>query len=213
MKVGILGTGDVGKALARGFLADGHKVMIGTRDPKSDKATALVAAVGPNLQIGTFADAAKFADLAVLATAWSGTGNAIKLAGPDNLAGKILIDATNPLDFTRKPLGLSVGYSDSAGEQVQRWVPKAKVVKAFNTVGNALMVYPKVPGGPPDMFIAGNDVSAKGKVTEICRAWCWNVIDLGPIVGARYLEPLAIIWCLYGFATNTWTHAFKLLKA
>lgn len=209
MRIGILGTGVVARALGTGFVQQGHDVRFGTRDPRSDKALALVAAVGPRCSIGTFADAAQFAELAVLATLWAGTENVIRLAGPDRLAGKTVIDTTNPLQGM--PPALAVGHTDSAGEQVQRWLPGARVVKAFNVVGNAHMVHPQFPGGPPDMFICGNDAAAKRAVTAICTAFGWPTIDLGGIENARYLEPLAMVWIVYGFGTNNWNHAFKLL--
>lgn len=213
MKIGILGSGAVGAALARGFLAGGHDVMIGTRDPASEKATKLAAELGEGAQVGAFAEAAAFADVAVLATLWKGTADVIRLAQPANLAGKILIDATNPLDFDRGvPPTLAVGHTDSAGEQVQRWLPTARVVKAFNIVGNAHMVHPQFPDGPPDMFICGDDAEAKKTVTGILAAFGWPAIDLGGIEQSRYLEPLAMVWIMYGFRTNGWNHAFRLLR-
>jgi hypothetical protein len=214
MNVGILGTGEVARALATGFARTGHAVKLGTRDPSSDKVKTLVATIGPKASAGTFADAAAFADVAVLATLWTGTENALRLAGPDRLAGKVVIDTTNALDFSQgPPPRLALGYTDSAGEQVQRWLPKARVVKAFNIVGNAFMVQPKFPDGVPDMFLCGNDAAAKQTVGDICTAFGWPpVIDLGGIEMSRYLEPLALIWIVYGFKTNTWSHAFKLLR-
>ncbi len=214
MKIGILGTGEVARALATGFARTGHEVKLGTRDPSSDKVKALVAAIGPKATAGTFADAAAFADVAVLATLWAGTENALRLAGPDRLAGKVVIDTTNALDFSQgPPPKLALGHTDSAGEQVQRWLPMAHVVKAFNIVGNAFMVQPKFPDGVPDMFLCGNDATAKQAVGDICTAFGWPpVIDLGGIEMSRYLEPLAMIWIVYGFKTNTWSHAFKLLR-
>jgi len=212
MQVGILGTGDVARALGTGFVGAGHTVKFGTREPGSEKARALVTAVGGNASIGSFADAARFGEVVVLATLWTGTENAIRLAGAETFAGKVVIDATNPLDFSTGAPRLALGHTDSAGEQVQRWLPQARVVKAFNSVGNASMVHPQFPGGPPDLFICGNDETAKRTVTEIGTAFGWPVIDLGGIEMARALEPLAILWIAYGFRTNTWTHAFKLLR-
>lgn len=214
MKVGILGTGVVARALGIGFATRGYDVKIGSRDPKSEKASTVAQAIGPKASTGTFADAAKFGEVVVLATMWKGTENALKLAGPDNLAGKVVIDATNPLDFDKgAPPTLAIGHTNSSGEQVQRWIPKAKVVKAFNIVGNAAMVDPQFPGGPPDMFICGNDPSAKQTVLEICKSFGWpSTTDLGGIEMSRYLDPLAMVWIVYGFKTNTWDHAFKLLR-
>jgi hypothetical protein len=214
MRFGILGSGPVGQALGAGFSTLGHEVKMGTREPGSDKVQTWVVKTGGRTSAGTFGEAATFAEIAVLATSWDGTESAIKLSGPDNLAGKVVIDTTNPLDFSHGvPPRLALGYTDSAGERVQRWLPKARVVKAFNIVGNAFMVKPDFPGGPPDMFICGNDADAKAKVTELCTAFGWpGAIDMGGIEGARYLEPLAMVWIAHGFKTNTWNHAFKLLR-
>ena len=212
MKIGVLGTGVVGRALARGFASRGHEVTIGSRD--AAKAQGVADEVGGGVSGGSFADAAAFAEVAVLATAWSGTEEALQMAGADNLAGKVVIDATNPLAFSEgKPPGLAVGFTDSAGEQVQRWLPEARVVKAFNIVGNAHMVDPDLPGGPPDMFIAGEDADAKATVTEICESFGWpGAIDIGGIEESRLLEPLAILWVHYGISVGSWDHAFKLVR-
>jgi predicted dinucleotide-binding enzyme len=213
MRVGILGTGDVGRALGRGFAQLGHQVKMGSREANNSKAKAWAAETGPAASTGSFAEAAQFAELAVLCILWSGTENALRMAGARNLTGKVLIDATNPLVFTPgAPPALALGQTDSGGEQVQRWAPQARVVKAFNIVGNAHMFKPQFPGGPPDMFICGNDGGAKTTVTGILTAFGWNTIDTGGIEGARLLEPLCILWVLYGMRTNTWDHAFKLLR-
>jgi len=213
MRVGILGSGGVAQALGTGFVTLGHDVKLGTRTPAADKLRLWVKQAGTQGSVGSFGEAAAFGELAVLATAWSGTENALKLAGPPTLAGKVLIDVTNP--FRAAPNGsptLAVGWMDSGAEQVQRWVPGAKVVKAFNTVGNPHMFRPQFPGGPPDMFICGNDASARQTVGDICKSFGWGVIDLGGIESARYIEPLAMVWTTYAFRTNTWNHAFKLLR-
>jgi len=212
MKTGVLGTGDVGKVLGSGFISRGHEVKMGSRDPKSEKVQAWVKKNGTKASSGTFAEAATFGEVIVLATSWEGTENAVKLAEPQNFAGKVVIDAVNPLKFSDKGPELAVGFSDSAGERVQKWLPGAKVVKAFNTVGNPHMVDPKFPGGPPDMFICGNDAGAKKTVSEICKSFGWPTIDLGGIESARYLEPLAMVWIKYYFLTQTGNHAIKLLK-
>ncbi len=213
MKIGILGTGDVGQALGSGFVSLGHEVKMGSRDTGNEKARAWVAKTGQRASAATFAEAAAFADLAVLATLWSGTENALRLAGARNLAGKVVIDATNPLLFTpNAPPSLALGHTDSGGEQVQRWLPESRVVKCFNIVGHAHMVHPDLPGGPPDMFLCGNDADARKTVTAICQEFGWAVIDIGGIEGARLLEPICILWVLYGIRTNSWNHAFKLLR-
>ena len=162
---------------------------------------------------GTFAETADFAEVAVVATLWDGTENALRLAGPQRLAGKVVIDAVNPLVFTPDaPPDLAINHTDSAGEQVQRWLPQARVVKAFNIVGYAHMVHPKFPGGPPDMFICGNDAEAKRVVTGLLAAFGWPAIDIGGIEGARVLEPLCLLWVGYAMRHGSANHAFKLLR-
>lgn len=213
MKIGILGTGSVGQELGAGFVQLGYEVKMGSRDPNQEKVKAWLERVGPPASAGTFAEAAAFADIAVLATRWTGTENAIKLADPKNLAGKVVMDTTNPLDFSAGyPPTLTLGHTDSAGEQVQRWLPEAYVVKAFNIVGSSSMVRPQFSDGPPDMFICGNNAQAKETVTKILQAFGWPVFDIGGIEGARYLEPLAMLWMIYSFKTKTRDHAFKLLR-
>ena len=213
MKIGILGTGDVGQALGIGFANLGHDVKMGSRDPNQEKVKAWVNKAGAKASAGTFAEAAAFGELAVLCTIWTGAENAIQLAGPNNLNGKVVIDTTNPLDFSGGvPPKLAVGHTDSAGEQVQRWLPHSRVVKAFNIVGSAHMFKPEFPGGPPDMFICGNDDQAKATVTDLLKAFGWSVIDIGGIECARYLEPLAMVWIRHFFRVNSVNHAFKLLR-
>jgi 8-hydroxy-5-deazaflavin:NADPH oxidoreductase len=210
VRVGVLGSGDVGRVLAAGFASLGHEVTIGSRDPEKlqewTSATARVSA-------GTFADASRQGDILVLALLGAGTADAIRLAGLDAFDGKVVIDATNPLDFSKgMPPTLFVGTTDSLGEQVQRLIPRARVVKAFNTVGNANMINPQFPGGPPDMFICGDDDEAKKIVTQICQHFGWGVIDIGGIEGSRYLEPMCMTWVLHGIRSGSWNHAFKMLK-
>ncbi|MDB4951566.1 MAG: putative oxidoreductase, coenzyme F420-dependent [Gemmatimonadetes bacterium] len=212
MNIGILGSGDVGQTLGLGLAAAGHEVVLGTRDPAGDKAQAWAARAGGRGRAGTFAEAAAFGEVVVLATLWSGTENALRLAGAENLAGKVVMDATNPLDFSQGAPRLALGHTDSGGEQVQRWVPSARVVKAFNTVGSPHMVNPDFPGGPPDMLIAGDHDAAKATVSRLAGDLGWPTVDLGGIDGARFLEPLAMAWVVYGFRTGTWNHAFKLLR-
>jgi predicted dinucleotide-binding enzyme len=198
-KVGVLGSGDVGKALARGFTSRGCEVKIGSREKKGE--------------LVTFEEAAKFGDLIVLATRWDVTNAVLDLANPKNLAGKVVIDVTNPLKFVDgRPVGLERGHNDSGGEQVQRWLPHSKVVKAFNTVGNALMVDPKLPGGPPTMFIGGNDEGGKREVLDILKDFGWESIDLGGIEASRLLEPLCWLWVSAAIKTGNWNQAFKLLR-
>ncbi len=210
VRVGVLGSGDVGKVLAAGFASLGHEVKIGSRDPEKLREWA---SSSTRLSAGTFADAAQFGDILVLALLGSATADAIQLAGLDAFDNKVVIDATNPLDFSKgMPPTLFVGTTDSLGEQIQRLVPKARVVKAFNTVGNAHMINPQFPGGPPDMFLCGNDADAKKIVSQICKEFGWGVVDIGGIDASRYLEPMCMTWVLYGVRNSSWNHAFKLLR-
>lgn len=209
MNVGILGSGDVAKALGAGFLSRGHGVMLGTRDDSKLSDWQLEHKKGA---VASFADAAAFGDPIVLATHGMATIAVIQLAGPANFDGKVVIDATNPLRFDDAGPHLALGFDDSLGEQVQRAIPNARVVKAFNTVGAAHMVDPKFQGGPPSMFIAGNDDAAKASVADIVRSFGWDVADLGSIESARYLEPMCLAWVKYGMRSGSWHHAFKLLR-
>ena len=212
MHIGILGSGGVAQALGTGFLKLGHDVKLGSREPA--KLKPWVAQAGKQASAGSLEETARFADIAVLATLWSGTESALKLAGaPASLAGKLVMDVTNPLIYeTGKMPRLALGHTDSGGEQVQRWLPQSKVVKAFNTVGHAHMVDPKFAGGPPDMFICGDDASAKQVVAGFCKSFGWGVVDAGGIEGARLLEPLCILWVEYGMRNQSWDHAFRLLR-
>jgi predicted dinucleotide-binding enzyme len=214
MNIGIIGSGPVGQALGTGFASLGNHVMIGTREQGSEKLKSWLERNGKNASTGTFEEAAKFGELLVLCTLWTGTENAIRLAGKKNFSNKVVIDATNPLLFSKQnqPPELALGHTDSGGEQVQRWLHDAKVVKAFNIVGNAHMFKPQFPGGPPDMFICGNDDNAKKKVTEILESFGWLVTDIGGIEGARELESLCILWVKYALIKGGWNHAFKMLR-
>ena len=217
MNIGILGSGDVGRRLGDGFIELGHKVKIGSRDPNKSDIAQWVSSHGTNegkASSGTFSEAAAFAEQAVLATSWEGIPNAIKIADQKNFAGKIVIDVTNPLDFSNGvPPRLAVGHTDSGGETVQRLLPQAKVVKTFNIVGNPHMVHPDFPGGPPTMFVCGNDDDAKKIVTDkILTPFGWETVDIGGLEGSRLLEPLAMLWISHYFRTNNGNHAFKLLR-
>ena len=209
VRVGILGSGDVGHALAAGFAGLGHDVMVGSRDPH--KLDAWRETAGPRVSTGTFAEAARFGDILVLATLGVATEDAIRMAGIEAFDGKVVIDTTNPLDFSQGlPPKLTIGHSDSLGEVIQRLLPRARVVKAFNTVGNTLMVNPRLPERP-DMFLCGNDDDAKKIVTQICKHFGWGVIDVGGIESSRYLEPMCLVWVLHGVRSGTWRHAFRLV--
>ena len=211
MQIGILGSGEVGLKLADSFIATGHAVKVGTRMP--EKIAPWAARHGGKASAASFSDAASFGEIVVLATLWEGTASAINQAGAGNFSGKVVVDVTNPLDFSKGlPPKLALGQTDSAGETVQRLLPDARVVKAFNIVGNAHMFRPDFPGGPPTMFICGNDDRAKKLVTEILDAFGWETVDVGGIEGSRLLEPLAMLWIMHFFKTGTGNHAFKLLR-
>jgi predicted dinucleotide-binding enzyme len=212
MRIGVLGTGEVGRTLGAGFATHGHQVMLGTRDPRQEKVTAWVQATGCGVAAGTFAEAAQFGEVVTLATLWTGTAQALAMADPENLKGKVVIDATNPLDFSQTPPGLAVCGNDSGGETVQRLLPGARVVKAFNIVGSIHMVHPEFPGGRPDMFICGDDNGAKDKVKALLTAFGWGIIDIGGIQASRYLEAMAMVWILWYGKAGSGNHAFKLLR-
>lgn len=206
-----MGSGVVGQKLGDGFILTGNTVMIGTRNPV--KLHPWVSKHGEKKALsGSFAEAAAYGDIVVIATLWDGTAAAIKSAIPKNMAGKVVIDVTNPLDVSKTPPGLALGHDNSGGETVQKLLPKSKVVKAFNIVGNAHMFKPQFPGGPPTMFICGNDDDAKAQVSKILDSFGWEVVDIGNIEGSRFLEPLAMLWVAYYFRTGQGNHAFKLLR-
>lgn len=209
MNIGILGSGDVARALAAGFLERGDDVMLGTRDPEKLKQWL---GEHSKASVGSFADAASFGEIVVLALLGSATISVLQQAGASAFDGKVVIDATNPLRFDEHGPQLFVGFDDSLGERVQRALPKARVVKAFNTVGSPEMVHPSFEGGPPSMFVAGDDAAAKDAVNGILRDFGWDVVDLGGIAASRYLEPMCMAWVVYGMRRNAWHHAFKLLR-
>lgn len=213
MKIAMLGTGIVGQTLGKGFIDAGHDVMMGSREPDSEKVQTWLKEQGARASAGTFAQAAAFGDIAVLCTLWTGTQSAIQMIDPDNLAGKIVIDTTNPLEFPQNAAPqLSLGFTTSAGEQVQGWLPQAHVVKAFNTVGAELMVKPSFPDGPPTMPICGNNDLAKDNVAKLCKMWGWDVLDAGDISASRLLEPLCVLWVHTMIRTGSRDFAFKVVK-
>ncbi|MCA9732539.1 MAG: NAD(P)-binding domain-containing protein [Deferribacteres bacterium] len=212
MKIGILGSGVVGKSLAKGFIKHGYKVMIGSRSP--EKLTALQAEIGPELQTGTFSDAAAFGEIVVLAVKGTIAENVLKLARVENLTGKTIIDATNPIAEAAPENGVLKFFTDQNGslmEQLQRLAPQAHFVKAFSSVGSAFMVDPQF-ASKPTMFIAGNNDTAKQQTKTILDQFGWETEDMGGAEAARAIEPLCMLWCIPGFRENRWTHAFKLLK-
>jgi 8-hydroxy-5-deazaflavin:NADPH oxidoreductase len=212
MKIGILGSGDVAKSLASGFGKHGHQVMLGTRDAAKLKD---FVTQHKGTQVGSFADTAKFGELVVLAVKGTVALDALKAAGAGNLAGKPVMDATNPIADAPPSNGVLKFFTNldrSLMEQLQAAFPDAHFVKAFNSVGNAAMVNPQFPGGRPTMFICGNNDKAKAAVGGICDQLGWETADMGKAEAARAIEPLCMLWCIPGFVQNDWFHAFKLLK-
>lgn len=183
--------------------------MLGTREP--EKLAAWKATAGANASVGSTAQTAEFGEIIVLATNGLATLEVIEAAGEGAFADKIVIDATNPIRIGDEGPYLAIGFDDSLGERIQNEIRRAHVVKAFNTVGSAEMVNPKFAGGPPTMFIAGENDAAKAQVTTILRDFGWETADLGGIHASRYLEPMCFAWLAYGMKTGTWHHAFKLL--
>ena len=213
MKIGVLGSGIVGQTLASGLLKHGHQAMLGTRNPLKAEAQDWLKANSAGA-VGTFDQTAKFGELIILATLGRVAEEALNLAGADKLAGKAIIDATNPIADTPPVDGVIVyttGPNESLAEKLQARVPQSHIVKAFNSVGAVRMINPKYEQGPPTMFIAGNNAGAKAQVSEITRQLGWEPFDCGGIIAARAIEPLCILWCIPGFQHNQWTHAFKLL--
>ena len=212
MKVGVLGSGDVAKALAAGFIKHGHQVTLGTRDAGKLKD---FLAQHKGAQAASFADAAKFGDLVVLAVKGTVALDALKAAGAANLAGKAVIDATNPIADAPPENGVLKYFTDldqSLMERLQKAFPDVHFVKAYNSVGNARMINPEFPGGAkPTMFICGDDDKAKSVVRGINDQFGWETTDMGKAEAARAIEPLCMLWCILGFTQNEWTHAFKLL--
>ncbi|HEY0855516.1 MAG TPA: NAD(P)-binding domain-containing protein [Albitalea sp.] len=213
MKIGILGSGTVAQTLGAGFIKHGHEVMLGSGTPPK---LADWQAAHPRGRTGSFADAAEFAELAVLAVKGTAAAAAMKAAGPQRLAGKAVIDATNPIAEAAPVHGVLqffTGPNDSLLERLQREFPALRLVKAFNSVGSAFMIDPAMQGGPPTMFICGDDEPARHAVRALVESVGWEVADMGAAAAARAIEPLCMLWCIPGLLRGEWSHAFRLLKA
>lgn len=214
-RIGVLGSGVVGRVLAAGFAARGHEVTIGTRAPEDNDDLQAWAAQQAGIAVGSFAGAAEAAEIVVLATRGAAVEQALQTAGPQHFAGKVVIDATNPLTFESGRPDLTVGHTDSGGEIVQRTLPDARVVKAFNTVGNGLMVDPQNDGGlrdRPTMFIAGDDAAAKRTVADALADFGWDALDVGGIDQSRQLESLCLLWvAAAGARGGKYDHAITLV--
>ena len=209
LKIGVLGSGSAGRTLANGFLDHAHRVMIGSRTP--DKLRDWLREAGREAQVGTFEQAARFGELIVLSVNGRAAEDVIRLADLESFAGKIVLDASDPLDFSSGRPGLFVGTTDSLGERVQRLIPNAYVVKALNIVQADVMINPTLTGDEPDMFIAGDSDEAKQTVTNLLEEFGWPVIDMGGIESARWLEALSLAWVVYSHRTGKTHHAFKLI--
>ncbi len=211
-KVAILGSGAVGESLANGFLKHGYAAMRGSREPA--KLDAWKKSAQGEASIGTFADAAKWADIVVLAIKGTAAEALVAELAP-HLAGKLVIDSTNPIADAPPQNGVIKYFTaggDSLMERLQAKVPNARFVKAFNSVGNQFMVNPKF-ASTPTMFICGNDPAAKQETTEIVTKFGWEAADMGGAGIAGPIEALCILWCAPGFLRNDWAHAFKLVHA
>ena len=215
LKIGVLGSGVVGQLLAKAFLTEGHQVMLGSRNNRKDQ---MLQWKEDNQKgnIGTYSETAVFGELLVLATKGSVVEDVITEAGKENFTGKTVIDTTNPIADKPPINGVLKFFTDldhSLMEKIQECIPDAHIVKAFNSVGNALMYRPDFGGVKPSMFICGNNDAAKETVTGLLERFGWEAEDFGKMEAARAIEPLCILWCIPGMLRNQWSHAFKLLKA
>ncbi len=212
-KIGIIGSGIVAKTLGTGFIKHGHTVMLSTRD--ISKLSDWKEANGDKALVGSFEEAAVFGDMIVLAVSGKGAAEAIEIAGPQHLAGKTVIDTTNPIAEAPPENGVLKFFTnadESLHEILQARFPAIHFVKAFNSVGNAFMVNPNFKEGKPTMFICGNNEVAKEQVTNVLGKFGWEVEDMGKDTAAGPIEQLCILWCIPGFLRNQWSHAFKLMK-
>lgn len=213
MRIGILGSGDVGKTLAAGFLQRQHEVLVGTRD--AGKLRDWLKA-HPRSSAGSFADAARFGDVVILAVRGSVAAKALRLAGTSNLLNKVVVDVTNPIADQAPVNGVLrffTSLDDSLMERLQKEFSVARFVKAFNSVGHVQMVQPQFPGGPPSMFICGNDAEAKRVVTGLVAELGWEAADMGAVEAARAIEPLCMLWSIPVLRGQGEAHAFRLLRS
>ncbi len=212
MKAAVLGSGDVGKTLAAGLAKHGHEVMLGSREPGK---LAAWAGSNPGVRLGSYSDAARFGEIIVLAVQGSVAADVLRRVEKPSLAGKCIIDVTNPIAGPPSKAGVLpffTTHGESLMERLQREFPGGRFVKAFNSVGYANMVNPQFKNGPPTMFICGNDESAKGIVKSILEQFGWESADMGAAEAARAIEPLCMLWCIPIFLHHDTTHAFKLLR-
>ena len=210
-RFGVLGSGEVGQALAKGLATAGYEVRIGTRSP--GKLAQFSKSTG--IEEETFQEVAAWAEAVILAVLGTAALKAVEIAGPTNLDGKLVIDTTNPISDEPPQDGVLryfTGPNESLMERLQAAHPRVAFVKAFNSVGSALMVHPILSGGPPTMFYCGNDAAAKAVVARLLEQFGWEGADMGGAIAARALEPLAQLWCIPGLRQGDWMHAFRLLR-
>jgi len=210
-RIGVLGSGVVAQTLAKGFLAKGYPVRIGSRSAEKLADFSKASGIGS----GTFADVSAYAEIVVLAVKGAVGVDALKIAGEANLSGKIVVDTTNPIADAPPVNGVLQYFTtleDSLLERLQAAVPSARFVKAWNTIGNAFFVDPILPGGPPTQFLAGNDPEAKKVVARIVTEFGFAPEDFGTAVSARAIEPLCMLWCIPGLTGGGWAHGFRLLR-
>jgi len=211
MKIGVLGSGIVAQTLAAGFVKHGYETMVGTRDRSK---LAEWNRANPKARLGSFSETAAFGDVVVLAVKGLASAEALRAAG-DNVSGKVVIDATNPIADAPPENGLlklASSLDGSLMERLQTEFPRIRFVKAFSSVGYFHFVDPQFGGVKPTMFICGNDGAAKKTVTEILDQFGWEAADMGTVESARAIEPLCVLWCIPGLLRNEWNHAFKLLR-
>ncbi len=216
MKFGVIGTGMVGKTLASKLTSLGHEVKMGSRSASNEAAAAWVKQAGKGASQGTFADAAAFGEVVFVCTKGDVTLDAVRLAGAANLSGKVVIDVSNPLDFSKgMPPSMIPEFTNtnSLGEEVQKLLPASYVVKTFNMINCAVMVNPSMLKGDSEILVSGNDAKAKSKVTDILRSFGWkNPIDLGDITTARGTEMYIALWVRLWGALGTPQFNFRIVK-
>jgi hypothetical protein len=212
-KIGILGSGNVAKALAKGFLKNNYPLMMGTSN--TDKLKDFQSQ-NSSVQLASFQQTADYADIIVLAVKGDAALSVMKALKPDSVKGKTIIDTCNPIDHTRSPQNGVLPYftdlNESLMEKLQKQNTDANFVKCFSCVGNAFMVDPDFNGEKPSMFICGNNEGARNDVKDILSDFHWDVEDMGTAEAARAIEPLCMLWCIPGILGKGWNHAFKLLK-
>ena len=212
MKIGIIGSGEVAQSLGNGLVKAGHSVMLGTRDTEKEPLGAWRKKSDKKRSLGSTTEAAAYGEMVILAVVWHAAEDILAQVRPE-LAGKVVIDVTNPLIFTEgEAPTLSVGHTMSAGEIVQASLPDSHVIKTLNFISHKHMTFPKYEEGLPIMFVCGNNASAKKATRDLLADLGWeDMLDIGSIEKSRILEPLCLLWLEYGVARNTWDHAFSVL--